>query len=85
MDYALIAPGRTYQCVYGDARYRVTVRDKGGSLVLVRLDLKFKNGEAVGLPEAAELGAEIWVAPEAIEPDPQATDDERDKSAADPR
>jgi hypothetical protein len=73
MEYRLIEPGRTYLCVYGDARYRVTVRDKSGSLVLVRLDLKLEDGEAVGLPEAAEIGAEIWVAPDSIEPETRTT------------
>lgn len=73
MDHRLIEPGRTHLCVYGAVRYRVTVRDKSSSLVLVRLDLKVEDGEAVGLPAAAEIGAETWVAPESIEPEPQTT------------
>ena len=72
MDYARIEPGGTYLCVFGDERYRVKALDKSGSLVLVKLDAKFVGGRAVGPPAAAEIGAELWVAPEALEPEPAA-------------
>ena len=61
--------GRTYLCVYGDARYRATALDKTGAVVLVRLEAKLDKSGPVRPPDAPEISAEIWVAPESIEPD----------------
>jgi len=68
MTPSRIETGRTYLCVFGDARYRATALETSGAVVLVRLDAKFNNGQAVGPSDAPELGTEIWVAPEAVEP-----------------
>ncbi|HLH48752.1 MAG TPA: hypothetical protein VKV96_05380 [Roseiarcus sp.] len=61
--------GRTYLCVYGDARYRAAALDKTGAVVLVRLEAKLDKSGPIGRPDAPEIGAEIWVAPESIAPD----------------
>lgn len=68
MEHAGIELGRTYLRLYGDARYHVTPLDKSNSLILVRLDSKLAAGREIRAPEAAEIGAELWGAPEAIEP-----------------
>ena len=70
MDYSSIRLDERYTCAFGADRVVARSVEKINGLILVRIEERLLEAMSVGLPEYAEIGSEMWITPEMIEPMP---------------